>query len=217
MIGARGRQARRGGLGADRTGTAAIEFALLFPILLVLFIGSYELENYLLAYLKVSAAAETAADIVAQTDIFGGAGNNGVLQTSDFTNFTSATADVLTPLPTGTNNSLVQLAFASVTYSTGGPKIDWHVEENGAAAITTANVPNNALAGLGTASSTDSVIVVQMQYTYTSPFVGYVLTNSSYTISATAFNRPRYLNCIPSAATTTSDAVSPTTGLNVCP
>ena len=202
---ARGRQAPRRGLGADRTGTAAVEFALLFPIMMTLFIGSYEVENVLLADLKLTAAAETAADLVAQTTTSGGSLQTGVLQSTDFTNFTSATANVLAPLPTGSGNSLVKIAFASVTYSTGTPVIDWHIEENGATAITTANVPNNeSLTNLGNASagSLDSVIVVQVQYTYTSP-ISYVL-NASYTLSESAFNRPRYVTCVPSYKNTNS-------------
>jgi Flp pilus assembly protein TadG len=203
---ARGRQALRRSLAADRSGTAAVEFALLFPIMMMLFLGTYEVENVLLAQLKLTAAAETAADLVAQTTIAGGAAGNGTLQTSDFTTFTNAAADVMMPLPTGTNGSALQIAFASVTYSTGTPVIDWHVEKNGATPITVANVPNNqSLSSLGNAAvgSYDSVIVVQVQYTYNSP-LSYVL-NTSYTLAESAFNRPRYVTCIPSAATTTHD------------
>lgn len=202
---ARALQALQREITADRTGTAAVEFALLFPIMMTLFIGSYEVENVLLADLKLTAAAETAADLVAQTTTSGGSLQTGVLQSTDFTNFTSATANVLTPLPTGSNNSLVKIAFASVTYSTGTPVIDWHIEENGATAITTANVPNSeSLANLGnaTAGSQDSVIVVQVQYTYTSP-ISYVL-NASYTLSESAFNRPRYVTCVPTYKNTNS-------------
>jgi Flp pilus assembly protein TadG len=212
-----GKQARRS-LATDRSGTAAIEFALLAPILLTLFFGCYELENYLLANLKVTAAAETAADLVAQTNSTGGSAGTGVLQAADFTAFTSATGDVLTPLPT--TGKQVQVAFASVTYSTGTPVIDWQVDENGAAALTTSNVvvPNTeSLSSLGTASSgsTDSVIVVRVTYSYTSPIIGFVLTSPSYTITATSFNRPRYVNCIPSAATGTNATTSDTS--NTCP
>ena len=97
-------------LASDRAGTAAVEFALLFPLMLALFIGTYEVENVLMADLKVTAAAETAADLVAQTSA-----TYGALQASDFTNFTSATAAVLSPLPVGTSNSLVKIAYASVS------------------------------------------------------------------------------------------------------
>jgi len=210
---ARGRQAPRRALAADRTGTAAIEFALLFPVMLTLFLGSYELENYLLAYLKVTAAAETAADLVAQTGISSGSAQDGVLAQTDFDTFTSATANVLTPLPVGTNSSAVKIAFASVTYSTGTPVIDWHVEENGATPVTASNVPNNqSLANLGNAASgsTDSVIVVQVTYVYNSPLT-YAL-GSSYTLSESAFNRPRYVNCVPSSASGTHAATSDTNG-----
>jgi Flp pilus assembly protein TadG len=211
----------RHGLAADRSGTAAIEFALLLPVLLTLFFGCYELESYLLANLKVTAAAETAADLVAQTGVSGGSAGTGVLQVADFAAFTSATEDVLTPLPT--SSSQVRIAFASVTYSTGTPVIDWQVDENGAAAISTTNlaVPHaESLSSLGNASagSTDSVIVVQVTYAYTSPMIGFVLNSTTpYTISAVAFNRPRYVNCIPSAATGTNATSSDVNNNDKCP
>lgn len=215
---ARIRQRRRS-VAADRTGTAAVEFALLFPVMLTLFLGSYELENYLMAYLKVTAAAETAADLVAQTNITGGSGGNGVLQSADFTSFVNATADLLTPLPTGTNNSAVKVAFASVTYKTGAPLIDWHVEANGATAITTGNLPNGvSLTNLGNTPTNpnDSVIVAQVTYTYNSPLT-YVL-KSSYTISEASFNRPRYVACVPNEASTGGTiTVTTSDSNNTCP
>lgn len=143
----------------------------------------------MLAYMKTEAAAETAADLVAQTKV------NTVLQSSDFTNITDAAEQVLTPLPTSSNQ--LKIAYASVTYSTGSPVIDWHREVNGATAITTSSIPNSEnLANLGneTNGSADSVIIVQLTYAYSSP-ISYVL-HSSYTLNEAAFNRPRYTNCV---------------------
>src|SRR6202045_4407737 len=54
-------------LARDRSGTAAVEFALVLPGVLALAIGCYEAANLILADLKLEAAAETAADLVAQT------------------------------------------------------------------------------------------------------------------------------------------------------
>jgi Flp pilus assembly protein TadG len=51
----------------DRSGLAAIEFALVPPVMLLLFIGSFEATNLVLASMKLEASAETAADLVAQT------------------------------------------------------------------------------------------------------------------------------------------------------
>jgi Flp pilus assembly protein TadG len=182
--------ARDGTLLDNRSGTAAIEFAIVLPGLLTLAIGCYEAANLILADLKLEAAAETAADLVAQTRV------STVLQSADFTNITNAATQVMTPFPT--SGTTLKIAYASITYSTGSPVIDWHVEVNGATAINIASLPNSAnAANLGNESSgsTDSVIVAQLTYAYTSP-VSYAL-NSSYTLSQAALNRPRYMSCVP--------------------
>lgn len=173
----------------DLSGVAAVEFALIVPIMLIIFFGSYETANLVLAYMKVEDAAETAADLVAQTRV------NTVLQSTDFTNFTNAVEQVLSPLPT--SGTQLEIAYASVTYSTGNPVIDWHLEVNGATALTVANISSSQnLANLGseTNGSTDSVIIAQLTYAYSSAF-SHVL-QSSYTLSELAFNRPRYVNCV---------------------
>ena len=181
----------------DQSGIAAVEFALIFPIMLLLFLGSFETTNLVLAYMKLEASAEMAADLVAQTRV------NTVLQSTDFTNITNAAAQVLSPLPT--SGTLLKIAFASLTYNTGSAVIDWHTEVNSATPITTANIPNGAsLANLGNqaSGSTDSVIIVTLTYSYSSPFT-YVLS-SSYTLTQSAFNRPRYMNCVPTYLNTGS-------------
>ena len=179
-----------GNLLFNRGGTDAIEFALVLPALLTLVMGCYEASNLIIADLKLEAAAETAADLVAQTRV------STVLQSSDFTNITNATTKVMTPLPTGGNQ--LKIAYASITYSTGSPVIDWHVEVNGATAINAGSLPNSASAanlGNEATGSTDSVIVAKLTYAYTSP-LSYVL-KSSYTLSEAALNRPRYMSCVP--------------------
>jgi Flp pilus assembly protein TadG len=184
-------------LAYDRSGVAALEFALIFPVMLMLFIGSFETTNLVLASMKLEAAAETVADLVAQTRV------NTVLQSTDFTNITNAAKQVLTPLPT--SGTQLKIAYASVTYSTGAPVIDWHVEANSATALTVANIPNGAsLANLGSQAggSTDSVIIAKLTYAYSSP-ISYVLS-SSYTLTESAFNRPRYMNCVPTYLNTGS-------------
>ena len=181
----------------DPSGIAAVEFALILPIMLLLFLGSFETTNLVLAYMKLEASAETAADLVAQTRV------NTVLQSTDFTNITNAAKQVLSPLPT--SGVLLKIAFASVTYNTGSAVIDWHTEVNSATPITTANIPNNvSLANLGNqaSGSTDSVIIVTLTYSYSSPST-YMLS-SSYTLTESAFNRPRYMNCVPTYLNTGS-------------
>jgi Flp pilus assembly protein TadG len=187
----------RADFAGDQSGTAAIEFALVLPGLLTLFIGSYEAANLILCDLKLEAAAETAADLVAQTRV------NTTLQSTDFTNITNATKKVMTPFPT--SSSQLKIAYASVTYSTGSPVINWHLEVNSASPISVTSLPNSAsAANLGdqVAGSTDSVIVAWLTYAYTSP-VSYVL-GTSYSVSEAALNRPRYMSCVPTYLNTGS-------------
>jgi Flp pilus assembly protein TadG len=200
------KSARIAKLAGDRSGIAAVEFALLMPGLLTLFIGSYELSSLLLAYLKLESAAESAADLVGQTAV------NTVLQSSDFTNITNAVKNIMVPF--STSGTSLKVAYASVTYSTGSAVINWHTELNGATQITAASLPHSAAAGtLGTAAngSLDSVIVAQVTYSYSSP-VSYVLS-TNYTLSEAAFVRPRYVTCVPTYMNTNTDAQ----GNKICP
>lgn len=184
-------------LGRDAAGTVAVEFAVLLPVLLTLFFGCYETSNLVLADLKVNDATQTAADLVAQTQ------SNYVLQTTDFTNFTTAAQQVMAPLPVTTQ---LKVAYASITYSTGSAVIDWHYEVNGATPIAIGSIPAN----LGINSSSDSVIVVSAQYAYTSP-ISYVLKHA-WTLTNTSYDRPRYITCIPEFSNKTNSS-----GQNVCP
>ncbi len=169
----------------DQAGAVAVEFALILPVMLTMLLGSYELSSLLLADMKLTAAAQAAADLVATTPF---------LAASDFADVTNAAAQVMTPFPTATQ---LKVAYASVTYSTGAPRIDWHVEANGASPLTMGTIPNGAdMAQLGGTAygSDDSVIIVQLQYTYTAP-ITYVL-KSNWTLSEAAFVRPSRFACV---------------------
>lgn len=51
----------------DENGTAAVEFTLVFPILMVLLIGTFDLGNGILANQKAIAAAQSVADLIARS------------------------------------------------------------------------------------------------------------------------------------------------------
>ena len=195
-----------GRLAADRSGTAVVEFAMVLPVLMTLILGSYETANLLIAYLKLEAAAETAADLVSQTPQNTVLASSGSSNGWDFANISNAVDQVMTPLPTGS----LKIAYASVTYTgnNGAAVIDWHKEVNGATALTIATLPSGVSAatlGNATQGSTDSFVVVQLTYPYASP-ISYILS-SAWTLTEAAFNRPRYQNCVPTYLNTN----------NVCP
>jgi len=53
-------------LGQD-AGTALVEFALVLPVILLLFVGSYQLLDAIAAYRKVTATVRTLTDLTAQS------------------------------------------------------------------------------------------------------------------------------------------------------
>ena len=54
------------GLWRDRKGVAALEFAMLLPLLVILLIAIIEVSNLHLAGRKATVAAQSAADLAAQ-------------------------------------------------------------------------------------------------------------------------------------------------------
>jgi Flp pilus assembly protein TadG len=180
--------AERCGIVDDRRGTAAVEFALLFPVMLALFFGSFEITNLLMLNLKLTAATETAADLVAQTR-----SNESNILPSDLTNYSTAASMVMTPYATAPYTTVgLKLAYAGITFTAGGQaQVAWHHEINGATAITSGSLNQAVLDPLNNGSGTDSLIMVQSQITYSSP-LSWVL-GQTYTLADTAYNRPRYV------------------------
>lgn len=177
----------------DRRGTAALEFALILPILATMLLGTYEVSNLLMANMKVTAATQTAADLVAQTN------KSITLTQCDLMKVANAAAQVMAPLPTDP----LKISIASITYAGSpasgktpatAPAAAWQYQWNGAGTIDpTSSSVAPVLANLGTvsSSSSDSVIMVAVTYNYVSP-ISYVL-GKTYLFTDTAYDRPRYV------------------------
>jgi Flp pilus assembly protein TadG len=161
----------------DNQGTAAIEFALIAPILVLMFIGVVELSNYMSVIRKISAAAHTAADLISQeTD----------LSNTELNVLFKASRLVINPL----DETILTLGAASVRYDVNdaSPVLDWSGNYN-AGSVSGAT---SLATGLGAAG--ESVIIVTATYAYT-PLFDLVLSGT-HTISETAIARPRYINYI---------------------
>jgi Flp pilus assembly protein TadG len=179
----------RHGLVGDRRGTAAVEFALIFPVMLALFFGSFEITNLLMLNLKLTAATEAASDLLAQTR-----SNQNNVAPSDLANYYTAAKMEMAPYagqPYTTQG--LRLAFAVINFNgnNGSATVLWHNEQNGATPISTGSLAQGVLMQLNNGSGTDSVVMVQSNITYTSP-LSWVL-GTSYTLADIAYNRPRYV------------------------
>lgn len=153
-------------------GTALIEFALVLPIMITLFLGVFEGTRVVAADMRLANAAQSVADMIAQ---------QSNITATMMTNFCNGGQLSMTPL-SGTS---LKVAVAEVTNNNGTLTVDWNDTScNNATSISNATT----LATTLVPNTNDSVVIVQATYSYTSP-ISYVLS-SSYTLTQTAYQRP---------------------------
>jgi Flp pilus assembly protein TadG len=158
-------------LGA-RSGLAAVEFAMIAPVMLLLFFGLIELSNGVECRERVETTSASTADLVAQRTYISNADRDNVF---------AASAATLYPFATNP-----QIVITSLTDNGAGKGlVAWSDGMNTAAlgVGSTVNVP------AGVISTGGSVIMAQVRYTYHSGTT-YVLTGP-VTMQSTFYSRPR--------------------------
>jgi Flp pilus assembly protein TadG len=156
-----------------KDGLAAIEFAMLAPILVAMFLGSIELTDALVCQQKVTGMASTAADLVAQET---------TVSSADINNVYAAINSIVYPYPT----SGLKIVISSLTYAsdTTGTVV-WSNAQN----ATPRTVTSTVTVPTGVISSGGSVILVEVTYPYNSA-VSKFLTAPTNMVS-TFYARPR--------------------------
>lgn len=166
--------ARMRALLADARGLAAVEFALILPVMITVYFGTIETTDALTASRRVTNVAQTAADLVAQATS---------VSTSDVDDIFAASTAILTPFDT----AAAQIAISSVVADASNvTKVAWSKAYGGA----TPRATNSTIAlpaGLTTPGT--SVIMAEVTYAYTSP-VGTFITGP-ITMTEVAYLRPR--------------------------
>ncbi len=146
----------RRGWRRDRRGVAAIEFAMIMPLLLALYLGGYETAQAMATYRKMAATTVELANITAQYT---------TMSSSDMTSVMNASAQIMAPYST-TNLSIVMSEIT--TDANSHATVTWSNAYNGGAALT----PGAAFtlpSGLVAAST--SYVLVRTVYSYV-PTVG---------------------------------------------
>ena len=160
----------------DSRGVAAIEFALIAPVMILLYCGVAELGQALVADAKTSHVASAVGDLVAQTD---------TVSTSDLSDIFSIGTTIMSPFPTAT----LQMRVTSVTANAAGkPLVDW---SRGYGGYTTL-APGSAVTVPIAMAAGDSVVMTQSQYQYTS-VIQYILPHA-LTFTDAYYLRPRRSN-----------------------
>ncbi len=179
-------------IGSKRA-VAALEFAMIMPVLLLLFLGSFDAGNAIVVYAKVRAATYSLAAI---TNQYGDGTNPNypAISTTTMTAITGATTAILAPYASSSATAIVsQIKATSATAAV----VSWSYAVNG-----TALTQNGPFSGLPTNFAADTcnstypcyAILAQVSYSFT-PMFGAFLTGP-ITLSDSLYTTPRVSTCV---------------------
>lgn len=175
----------------NRSGVVALEFAMVAPVLIFMFLGCYEVTDYIRATMRTDQVALSVAELIArQTSVTNDTGSYGA---GSVTDYCYAAKTVIAPY----NSTDLTVNIASYTMSGGSATQNWGVTcpSNDTSAATTGFTPGAPPTGLLVANG-DSVIIVTASYSWAAPDGGLFL-QSVRTATETAYVRPRSNATIP--------------------
>jgi len=169
----------------DRSGIAAIEFAMVVPLMLVAFFGTVEFSSGLAVDRKVSLVARAIANVTSQ----------GTQATNaDLTNYFLAGNKIMTPyaVPNMTISELY------IDPSSGNARVQWSQGSAPRGVGSVVAIPPSLIArnpNTNAINPSQYVIFSEVNTLYT-PAVGYVMAPSGVTLSDTAYAIPRQSTCV---------------------
>lgn len=161
----------------DCRGLAAIEFAMIIPIMLIMFFGTQEFSSGIAVNRKVTLMARTLSDLTSQ---------NTTVNDTQLTNIFNASAGIMTPYSAGPVQSTITELY--VDPNTLAARVQWSKGSSPRAAGTTVAIPTALQVG------NTYLIYSEVKYAFV-PTIGYVLKNS-ITLSDFTFTRPRQSLCV---------------------
>jgi Flp pilus assembly protein TadG len=157
----------------DQKGVSAVEFAMLLPLMVTLYLGAVEISQGVAINRKVTLTARTVADLASQAS---------TLSASDMTNLLNASASVVSPYEV----SKLKVVVSQVKIdSNGNATVDWSETLNG-----TKRGKGSSVSVPTALKVNDSYLIwSEVSYTYT-PTIGYVVTGS-LNLADQIYMRPR--------------------------
>ncbi len=163
-------------LSRDQDGVSAVEFAMLLPLMLTLYLGTVEISQAVGIDRKVTLTSRTVADLASQVS---------TISSSDMSNILSASSAVITPY----DATKLKVTVSEVSIDgNGNAKIVWSCTLGGTAHSVGSSVALPA--ALNVANT--SLIWGEAAYAY-KPAIGYVVTGT-LNLSDQIYMRPRLSN-----------------------
>ena len=194
------------GLSLDCRGVAATEFAVIVPMMLVLFFGVVEYSSVVAVDRKVTLVARTEADLTGQACPDGTTCNpiptlnqyTGTITDADLLLYFNASAAILQPYSANAANATISEIYVDASHVA---KIKWSraatFDGNGAATLTNSvhNAGDTVTIPTALGAPKTYLILSEVSYRYT-PAVGFVMRGGSLTLNDFAYTRPRRVQCV---------------------
>lgn len=165
----------------EHSGLAAVEFAMIAPIMLSIYFAITELSDGFTANMKMTGVASSAADLFAQKK---------TITNSDKNDIFAAVTSLMYPYPT---TSQMTIRVSSVIDNGNGTvKVAWSDAQG-----TTARTVNSIVTiptGLVTSGGGGSVIMAEVTYGYSSPAGKLII--GTYNMTDTFYSKPRQVSQI---------------------
>jgi Flp pilus assembly protein TadG len=175
----------------DTRGLAAVEFAMIVPLMLVLFFGTVEFSSGVAVDRKVTLMVRTLSDLTSQ---------NVSVTSAQLTNIFNASTGILTPYSAADVNARIVELYIDPNLVV---RQIWTASSGTTPLTSTVTVPT-ALKIAGT-----YLIYSEVSYLY-KPAVGYVMAKAGINLNDFTFTRPRQSLCVFNPPPTSSSASCPT-------
>lgn len=162
-----------GRFGADASGVSAVEFAILLPIMLVLFLGGVEISNALTIQRKVTSLTSSLSDLVSQAK---------TISDDDISNILDAAATIIAPFDE--NKLKIKVSGIEID-AQGKARVQWSdaLNDQPLAKDSVVALPSGVL------DKNSFLVATEVHYDF-KPTIGYVLTGS-FDLNDEFYLRPR--------------------------
>lgn len=161
----------------DIRGVAAVEFAFIAPILIVMYFGIAEFTQAMIVKRRVSHVASSIGDLTARVTN---------VTTSDTTEIFQVARTIISPLST----TPLRMRITSISQTSGTARVQWSDASNW-----TTFTPNNTITvPSGVLSNGQTVIRADVQYTFDST-LRFMMPNG-VTFNQTYYMRPRLSDAV---------------------
>lgn len=173
----------RRSLAHEDRGVTLIEFALVLPLMLLLFVGMVEFGEAFTLTRKLSTAASTVSDLVSQQT---------AVTTGDLNDIAQVAVEIIEPYAAGPLDIVIVSVVADAENNT---TVAWSHPASAYAAGAAYTLPNNSSADPNARMTEPnySIIVAEAEYAFT-PTVGNFL--GTFTITQRAYFRPRFSTAV---------------------